>query len=266
MQYDHAGSALKYWIAVLLCIPAMIPAVVHAQLVLNGGVEYLHWTESATPLHVKETGPMLALGLSYTQAREAGTLFAYRGRMWGGTADYDGATLFGGTPVQSKTNYEGISNEAQVRWRKAGKAGGSLDGVFGIGLDLWRRELSSVQKEDYAVGYARIGVESGANYAGQWTASLGAKIPFWTYENAHLDQIGFTSNPILHPGKELSPYGSLGYRFTEKLHLTAYYDGFRFGQSKEVQTNLSAGLAPATVIQPRSEMSMFGLKLEYRLR
>ncbi len=264
MQYEPTGSTLKRWIAVLLFAPALLPAVAHSQLVVNGGVEYFRWTEATAP-EVRETGPMLTLGLAYTQQRDTGTLFAYRGKIWGGSADYEGATLFGGTPLQSKTNYEGVSNEVQARWRKPGKSGGSLDGVFGLGLDAWRRELSSVQKEDYAIAYLRLGVESGANFDGQWSVGLGAKLPVWTYENAHFDQIGFDSNPILHPGKELAPYGSVGYRFTEKLQLTAYYEGFRFGQSKAVQANEIA-LGPTTLFQPRSEMSVFGLKLDYRLR
>jgi hypothetical protein len=266
MQYERTGSTLKRWIEVLLFAAALLPAVAHSQLLINGGVEYFRWSETTTP-EVKETGPMLTLGLAYTQERDAGALFAYRGKIWGGSADYEGATLFGGTPLQSKTNYEGINNEVQMRWRKAEKLGGSLDGVFGLGLDVWRRELSSVQKEDYAVGYLRLGVESGANFNGLWSVGLGVKLPVWTYENAHFDQIGFDSNPILRPGKELSPYGSLGYRFTEKLQLTAYYEGFRFGQSKQVQANeIAMGLGPTTLIQPQSNMSVFGLKLEYRMR
>lgn len=266
MQYEKTGRALKRWIAVLLFSPALLPAVAHSQLVVNGGVEYFHWTESTTP-EVKETGPMATLGLAYTQPRDAGTLFAYRGKIWGGSADYEGATLFGGIPLQSKTNYEGINNEVQARWRKPGKPGGSLDAVFGLGLDVWRRELSSVQKEDYAIAYLRLGVESGANFDGLWSVGLGVKLPVWTYENAHFDQIGFDSNPILRPGKELAPYGSLGYRFTESLQLTAYYEGFRFGQSNEVQANeIALGLGPTTLFQPKSDMSVFGLKLDYRLR
>ncbi|MBI3526388.1 MAG: hypothetical protein HY067_00270 [Betaproteobacteria bacterium] len=265
MQNGKTGSAMKRWIAILLCTPVLLPAIAHSQLLVNGGVEYFHWNENTTP-EVKETGPMFTFGLAYSQEREAGALFAYRGKIWGGSVDYEGATLLGGTPLLSTTNYEGINNEVQVRWRKPGKVGGSLDGVVGLGLDLWRRELTSVQKEDYAIGYLRLGVESGADYNGQWSVGLGIKLPFWTYENAHLEQIGFDSNPILHPGKELSPFGSLGYRFTEKLQVTAYYDGFRFGKSKNVNTNEVATGQPIIVFQPASDMSIFGLKLEYRMR
>lgn len=242
------------------------PRLADAELTLNGGVDYLRWTESSAP-EVRESGPLYTLGIAYTQDQDAGALFAYRGKLWGGQVNYEGATLFGGTPVSSTTSYIGAGNEVQARWRKPGKAGGNLDGVLGAGLDLWRRQLSSVQKEDYAIGYLRLGIESATDEARQWTVSMGLKYPLWTYENAHFDQIGFDSNPILHPGKEISPYGSLGYRFTRKWQVVGYYDGFRFGRSKAVQANeIANGLGATTFVQPATSMSVFGIRFEYRLR
>jgi len=265
MHSQKPGIAWKSWGAVVLCA-ALLPCVACAELTLSAGVDYLHWTESSTP-QVKETGPLYGLGVAYTQDRDAGALFAYRGKLWGGKVDYDGATLFGGMPVQTTTNYTGVGNELQVRWRKPGQPGGTFDGVLGAGLDVWRRSLSSVQKEDYAIGYLRLGVESGTDDWSKWSVSLGFKYPVWTYENAHLDQIGFDSNPILHPGREISPFGSLGYRLTANLQLVGYYDGFRFSQSAAVQTNeVDMGLGPTTLVQPASTMSLYGIKVEYRLR
>ena len=266
MQNGKTTGNLKHRIAILLGAVGLMPAISQAEFAVNAGVEYFDWTEDTTP-KVKETGPMFTLGLAYTQDREKGWLFAYRGKIWGGSADYEGATLFGGTPLKSTTNYEGINNELQARWRRVGTSGSSLDGVLGLGLDLWRRELSSIQKEDYSIGYLRLGIESNANYNGQWTVGLGLKFPFWTYENAHLDEIGFDSNPILHPGREVSPYGSLGYRFTPKFQVVGYYDGFRFGKSNEVQANeIANGLGPTTLFQPSSSMAIYGIKFEYLLR
>jgi hypothetical protein len=263
---EKAGIAWKFRIAVVLGAAVLLPSIARAGLTLSGGVDYLYWNETTVP-EVKETGPLFGLGLAYTQNRDAGALFAYRGKLWGGTVNYDGGTLFGGTPVKSTTNYTGLSNELQVRWRKPGNPGGNLDGVLGVGLDVWRRSLSSVQKEDYAIGYLRLGVESGTDDSSKWSVSLGFKSPIWTYQNAHLDQIGFDSNPILHPGKEISPFGSLGYRFTPKLQIVGYYDGFRFGRSAAVQANeVATGLGPTTLVQPASTMSVFGIRVEYRLR
>ena len=250
----------------LALLAALLPCTARAELTLNGGVDYLYWEETSVP-KVRETGPLYSLGIGYTQDREAGALFAYRGKLWGGSVEYEGATLFGGAPVQSNTSYVGASNELQARWRKPGKAGGNLDGVLGAGLDVWRRSLSSVQKEDYAIGYLRLGVESGTDELSRWTVALGFKYPIWTYENAHFDEIGFDSNPILHPGKEISPFGSVGYRFTQKLQVVGYYDGFRFGKSAPVQANeIATGQGPTTLVQPDTTMSVFGIRVEYLLR
>jgi hypothetical protein len=257
---------LKVVLAVFIGGYALFPALVRAEFTLSAGVDYLNWSETTTP-EVTESGLIYAVGLAYTQDRDAGALFAYRGKIWGGKVDYDGATLFGGTPVKSKTDYLGVSNEAQVRWRKAGKPSGNLDGVLGAGLDLWRRTLSTVQTEDYAVGYLRLGVESGSNEISRWTASVGFKYPVWTYLNAHFNDIGFDSNPILHPGKDVAPYGSLGYRFTQSLQVVGYYEGFRFGRSDAVQSNeVASGLGSVTLVQPASTMSVFGIRAEYLLR
>lgn len=266
MRSEKAGIAWKFPIAVMLGAAALLPSIACAELTLSGGVDYFYWKESTVP-EVKETGPLYGLGVAYTQNRDAGALFAYRGKLWGGSVNYDGSTLFGGTPVKSTTNYTGLSNELQARWRKPGKSGGNLDGVLGAGLDVWRRGLSSVQKEDYAIGYLRVGVESGTDDLSKWSVSLGFKYPIWTYENAHFDQIGFDSNPILHPGKEISPFGSLGYRLAPNLQLVGYYDGFRFSRSAVVQTNeVAMGLGPTTLVQPASTLSVFGIRVEYRLR
>ena len=260
---DHRRIAIRIILALFATLLA--PASANAELIINGGVEYFRWVEDTNP-QVKETGPMGFLGLSYTQDKEAGILFGYRGKIWGGSADYTGAELFTGAPVTSTTDYFGVNNEVQVHYRTAGTNGGNLDGVFGLGLDVWRRQLSSAQKEDYSIGYARVGIESKANYAGQWTAGLGIKYPLWTYENAHFDRIGFDSNPILHPGKELSPYGSIGYRFTQTLQVVGYYEGLRFERSDPVETTYIPTGQAASLVQPSSNMSIFGLRLEYILR
>jgi hypothetical protein len=247
--------------AVLFAV-LLMPATASAQLIINGGVEYFRWTEDTTP-EVKETGPVGFVGLSYKQTKEAGVLFAYSGKLWGGSVNYDGADLFTSAPISSTTNYIGLNNEIQARYRKAGTNGGSLDGVFGLGLDLWRRSLSSFQKEDYSIVYGRLGVESKANYAGQWTVGLGVKYPLWTYENAHFDRLGFDSNPILHPGKEISAYGSIGYRFTQKFQVIGYYEGLRFDRSDSVDTVYVPTGQPTSLFQPASSMAIFGLRLEY---
>src|ERR1700719_3104824 len=100
--------AVKCLLALIPAAFALLPAMARAEVTLNAGIDYLRWTESTTP-EVTETGPLYALGLAYTQDRDAGALFAYRGKVWGGAVDYQGATLFGATPVSSTTDYIGLS-------------------------------------------------------------------------------------------------------------------------------------------------------------
>ena len=264
----HGKAALSWAldIAMMLCAAVVIPGICRAEISLNGAIEYLSWKETTTP-QVKETGPLFALGIAYTQDRDSGALFAYRGKLWGGTVEYDGSTLFGNTPTASRTGYAGFGNELQARWRRSDALDSNVDIVLGAGVDVWRRSLSSVQKEDFAIGYLRLGVESSTDDSKQWSVSLGLKYPVWTYEDAHLDDIGFDSNPTLRPGREISPFGSLGYRLARNLRLIGYYDGFRFSRSAPVQTNAVAmGVGPVAPVQPATTMSVFGLKFEYRLR
>ncbi len=266
VKHEKATLSWALNTAMMLHVAFAVPGICRAELVLNSAVEYLSWKEATTP-QVKETGPLFALGISYIANRESGALFAYRGKLWGGTVNYDGSTLFGNTPRGGRTGYAGLGNELQARWRRSNSPDSKVDIVLGAGVDAWRRSLSAVQNEDFAIGYLRLGVESSTDNSKRWSVSMGLKYPVWTYEDAHLDDIGFDSNPTLQPGKEISPFGSLGYRLAHNLRLIGYYDGFRFSRSAPVQTNeVAMGLGPVALVQPATTMSVFGLKLEYRLR
>lgn len=264
----HEKATLSWTLnsAMVLYVAFAVPGICRAELALNGAVEYLSWKEATTP-QVKETGPLLTLGISYIENRESGALFAYRGKLWGGTVEYDGSTLFGNTPTSGRTTYAGLDNELQARWRRSHAPDAKVDIVLGAGVDAWRRSLSAEQKEDFAIGYLRLGIESSTDDSKRWSVSMGLKYPVWTYEDAHLDDVGFDSNPTLRPGREISPFGSLGYRLAQSLRLIGYYDGFRFSRSAPVQTNeVALGVGPVALVQPATTMSVFGLKLEYRLR
>jgi hypothetical protein len=182
-----------------------LPAVSHAQLTLSAGLEYLQWEEDTTPA-VTEDGLVLALGIGYTQKRDSGFLLGYRGRLWTGVVDYEGSRLFTGQAVTSTTNYLGLTNELQGRWRRPLKDNKYRSDILaGFGIDAWRRELSSVQREDYLVAYVRAGLEFDSSFKNTWLAGAGVKYPFWVKEDAHLTDIGFDSNPELSPGASFPP-------------------------------------------------------------
>ena len=254
------------WLLGSICLGLLaVSGPTAAELSASLGLEYFTWKESITP-SVEETGPMLALGLAYTQEKDRGLLFAYRARVYFGDVDYEGTELFTGTPISDTTTYTGIANEGQLRWRVPipETPDYHVDYVLAVGWDTWERKLGSVQRENYDVAYMRLGGEVAPRKGKGWTFGGGVKYPVYTREDAHLTDIGFDSNPTLKPGKDVNLYASFGYRFEEKFSVTAYYDGFEFKQSHSEPVT-SAATGSVAVFQPASSMSVIGLKLEYRL-
>lgn len=237
----------------------------HAQLGVSVGIEYFQWTEDTDPIEVEETGALFALGLEYTQKRPKGWLFAYRGRFYLGDVDYDGALLFApSVPVTGTSSYLGFSNEGQLRYRFPMRSGGygyGFDLVGAAGYDFWERELSDSQSEDFQVAFVRLGFEVNPSGTEGWMFGLGAKYPLWTEEDAHLDEL-FDDNPTLEPGRGVSVYGQLGYRFTAHLALIGYLDGYNFGES-DAEPVSQNGVPAGYVYQPASDQYNIGLKLVY---
>ena len=249
-----------------ICIALMFASgSAAAEFSASLGIEHFRWKEAGTP-SVTETGPMLALGLAYTQEKDDGLLFAYRGRAYFGDVDYKGAGLFIGTPISGTTSYVGMSNEGQIRWRAQipDRPEYYFDYLMALGWDTWERKLTSVQKEDYGIAFVRMGGEVAQKEGDGWIFGLGVKYPFYTREDAHMTDLGFDRNPLLRPGRGANLYGNLGFRLNDKFRVTAYYDGFEFRQSRSEAVNVSG--IPGTVFQPASTMSVIGLKLEYRLK
>ena len=254
----HVRGAMKSACALLLFL---IAGAARAELTVFAGVEYFNWQEDTTPA-VQETGPLLAGGLMWIQDKQQGLLFGYRGEVYFGQVNYSGAELFTGAPATSQVEYSGVLNEGQLRYRFALRGNEHLDAVLAAGADLWRRQFPGDQMEDWAVVYARLGVELGPQ-AGKpgWTAAGGLKYPFYTYENAHLTDIGFDQNPTLTPGKEWSAYASIGYRIGAHWSVVGYYDSYRFQQSASVQATLNG--QQFSIYQPKSSMDVLGVQVLY---
>jgi hypothetical protein len=279
MQIEAAdGRAAKCWwstltlrwlvhcqLLALIAMLVFLPGVARAQLTLAAGVEIFNWEENTSPA-VSEDGLFLTLGVGYTQQVESGFLLAYRGKLWTGTADYTGATLFTNVPITGNTAYLGLTNEVQARYRKQLKNNYRRDLLAGIGLDIWQRELSSVQQEDFEIIYVRAGFDIDSVAPGSWLIGFGLKYPVWVREDAHLTDIGFDSNPELNPGGEISAYGQVGYRFNRKWNIVGYVDGYRLTRSNAEPVNeVARGFGPVTVFQPQSDMLVIGIRLEWAI-
>ena len=231
---------------------------VQAQLAVSGGIEYLRWTEDTQPISVRERGPLITASLAYTQRKDRGFLFAYRGKLYVGEVDYEGSLLFApSVAISGTTRYTGLANEAQLRYR----ASYGLDFFGSAGVDTWERRLSSDQKENYVIAFVRLGVETSTKRQG-WLFGAGIKYPVWTRENAHFDDLGFDQNPFLSPGRSISAFAQLGYRFQEHWALIGYMDSFRFTESDAVTVTRN-GVPAGAFVQPASDFYVFGVKLEY---
>lgn len=232
----------------------------------GGGLEAYQWVEDPAGYggNPKESGPRLALFGNWTQEGERGALFAWRAKLYAGTVDYDTYVISTGAPVSTKTDYSGASSEGQIFYRYPLGSAYRLDQLGGLGLDAWRRSIRNSggdQIEDYYILYFRAGLRlaKSAQEPG-FHAECGIKYPLATRENAHLDSIGYTSNPKLSPEGAISGYAEIGYRINARFDVLGYYDSWRFKRSDDVMVTDTSGSA-WLVHQPKSDMDTLGIKL-----
>jgi hypothetical protein len=242
-------------IVVLILAFMSLPA--SAQFRLGAGIEYFTWTEDTAPIKVKERGPLALFTIGYTQRKQKGLLFAYRGSFYAGEVNYDGALLFSpGVAVSSKTRYAGTAHEAQVRYRVQ-----AFDAFAALGIDAWNRQLSAAQEEDYRVAFVRVGFERDSGQRGGLFGA-GAKYPIWTQEDAHFTDIGFDQNPKLRPGKDVSGFAHAGFRFDPHWAMVGFFDSYRFKQSNTVLVT-AGGVPQGGFVQPATDVYVFGLRAHY---
>lgn len=253
-------------VAALAC--ALASAGAHAGWELSAQAERFRWDEGTSP-RVTETGPRYGLGWSYESAERGAWQLAYHGRLYGGSRlDYEGALLATNAPTRAQTDYRGVLNEVQAHYRLGPDAyAGQL--VGGLGWDYWERKILPDQREDYSVVYLRLGFSVDPPLARGWFGGGGFKLPVRIAEDAHLDTLGFDANPQLNPKGALSVYGEAGYRFNARWGLVAYYDSYRFGESRGVRvvnSGIPACTAGCDIVQPASRVDAVGLRLQYRLQ
>ncbi len=260
-------------LAATLIAWSAFPAAANAEWSIGAGLEDYRWQEflvgsSLTPL---ETGVRGTINVEWTQDGDYGWLFAYRGKLYFGQVQYDTYTQQTYTPVSTTTHYSGVAQEAQI-FHRTDVANYQLDYVGGLGLDTWRRAIENngyFQIEDFLIIYLRGGFKIGQPKHGTGLhGGGGLKYPVTTWEDAHLDSMGYTSNPILKPGKDISLYAQLGYRISARWDVVAYYDSWRFKQSPKVTatstTEICNGiLCVYDIWQPKSNMDAFGLRVMY---
>jgi len=255
------------WLALAGLLTVSIGTPAQAQFRLGGGVEYFTWTEDTSP-SVKESGPLLVLHLGYLQRKDRGLLFGYAGKFYYGDVDYEGATLSEPPiPIAGTTRYTGTMQEAQLRYRLPPNRGYWLDVMGAAGIDFWRRELSSVQREDWRVAFLRLGVEMDTPNDQGFILGAGVKYPIYTWEDPHFSAIGLNPDTTLEPGKDWSVYAQVGYRFRRNWQVVGYVDSFRFRESNSaLLVSSNPDLQSGGYFQPQSTLYTWGIKLEYVFR
>jgi hypothetical protein len=243
-------------------ILGVVSAGAHAGWSIGVDLESFKWEETGD-VNVVEKGPRYGLSWGFLQEREAGWQFAYRGQFRRGTVDYTGALLFDPSQaVTARTRYTGLVNEAQGIYRFPQSLGFELLG--GLGFDYWERNILPDQREDYAVVFARLGLNIDPRASRGFFGGGGVKLPLYVHENAHLDELGFDRNEPLRPKGQPSLYAQAGYRFTPRWSLIGYYDSYRFAESNTVRATSSA--FPGTTFllsQPASTVRSFGARVQY---
>jgi hypothetical protein len=250
---------------VLLLISILaVTSSVQAAWDVGGGLEDYQWKEYpagnvGTP---KEYGMRSALFVNWTQEGD-GALFAWRAKLYGGTVNYDTYLISNNAPVSTKTDYAGAASEGQFFYRD-NRGAYKLDYLGGLGLDTWRRRIRNTggdQIEDYSILFLRTGLRlAKSRLEAGFHGEFGIKFPVSTRENAHLDSMGYTSNPSLSPKGAVSGYAELGYRINSRFDVLGYYDSWRFKRSDDVTTTDAFG-AGWLIHQPKSNMDALGAKL-----
>ncbi len=222
-----------------------------AQLTLAAAPEYFYWEEDVNGSKLlDETGFRIEVELSYKPRREAGWIWAARGKVYYGSVDYNGfLELPGGElqPLKSTTDYYGGLLEARYGYRWPLGQEHFLDLMAGPGDELWLRRLGGPGGYDevWLPLYFKAGADLSPRETG-WIGALGLKVPFYTAQWANT-----TPSTTLHPGPMVSAYAEAGYKFGPHFSLSAFFDSYWFTES-----SVSSGF-----FQPESKTYQVGAKL-----
>jgi len=246
------------WGSLLLSLCAVSQA--HAQFEAGVGIGYHDWSEQTSPVEVRESGPLFTGTLAWTQRGANRVRIAYRG--WGGVGvgSYHGSFQSApSVPVEANTVFGATTQEGQLRWQVRS----SLELISSLAFDFWHRQISASQQEDYQLFSLILGLESRDVASKGWSGGGGVRLPLWIREDAHFDQVGFSTNPTLEPGRQASVRGSLRYRFSHHLSCTGSLDRFQLGKSQTVTLEARRGTR-TTAYQPATTLWMTGIGVEYR--
>ena len=242
------------------------------QASVQAGPQSFRWREfnSAGERLLQETGTRFSIGAALDNFKRegSGALYGVNGKIYLGQVDYDGQTQ-SGIPVSTDVNYFGLNIEGQGGYRFGRRIG--LD-VFGaLGIDRWIRSIDDGTTangstafgydEFYTILYGKAGLGFFQLLDGwRYFLQAGVKMPLFTNEYVNLGE-GVTLEPGIKPSAFANLQFDFGSQRSKRFGVALYYDSYRFSESDpEVLFN---GGSAVLVIQPRSEMDVYGLRLSY---
>nr|HOO91461.1 autotransporter domain-containing protein [Syntrophales bacterium] len=261
----RSGTAALFFVfgLVLFCGPVF---AVTTDVDLYVKIESFEWKEYSTggSQLMKESGPIYTLGAS-TKVNFANSLTCKgRGELFFGNIDYDGQT-WGGTPVETDTDYSGFRIETDVGKIFMISDRSSLEPFVGFGWKSWLRDLQSTEtaagyavgyEETWSIVYARLGMRGDHVFSKQLKlfAEAGFNLPVYNENVVDLNGLSVT----IEPGKEVSLFAEAGITW-KNLKTSIFYEGVRF--SKSDLEFIESGGDTYGIYQPESEADMFGISI-----
>jgi hypothetical protein len=243
-----------------------------SQVSIQLGLQNFRWREfrDTGERLLQEKGARFTVGAALDNFRREspGVLYNVNGNFYLGNVNYDGQTQ-SGNAATTDVEYYGATIEALGGYRFGRRIG--LDVFGGLGLDSWLRSINDGRTtsgtvaygydEFYTILHGKAGLGFFQQLDGwRYTLQGGVKLPLSTSEHVDLG-----SGVDLQPGPKSSAFANFQFDFGSGRHnrygFALYYDSYRFSQSDpEV---LIDGGSTYLVVQPRSHMDVYGVRLSY---
>jgi hypothetical protein len=230
-------------------------------------VESFTWKENGIlgERPVKESGPRFGLGFTDYRVLRNGLSLRPCFELFGGSVDYDGATLQG-EPFISETYYFGLKGRLDVGYPMGGAK--AFEPFMGIGARYWTRDIQDSttalgapalgHREEWLTLYGRIGIRLMTRFERGSVVrfEIGAQRSLSNNNVYHFSDNTNESDRSFDPGNKTSFFTEAGFH-NGRYSMSLFYETLRFKETiPEHDSNLGLYL-----YQPRVEMVTYGIKV-----
>ena len=252
-------------------------------------VQHFTWEEFGGDKRLlKEQGFLYGAGAAVTvdllKTHVGSLTMRGKGELFGGVVDYDGHTQPpNNLSVKTDVSYFGTRQELALGWTVPINSF-SLQPFAGVGYRWWLRDLHdstafdpslnggqggavvvSGSTEEWESLYTKVGMAFSHTINDSWRvfAEAGAKYPF--YNSNTVDIVGAGSKTV-RPESRWSAFTEIGARY-KWFRPAIFYEGYRTGQSKVVDTGLVDSRGNKIgIFQPQSDEDVIGVSFSYCFR